>query len=70
MTGRVLSALLLAVLCLFPSAYTAAPIILLGGAFFLIANGASLFGLLNTKPAVRLGNVSYGLYLLQLGSCG
>ena len=41
------------------------PILILGGAFLLIASGADLFGLLRTRPARRLGNVSYGIYLLQ-----
>jgi peptidoglycan/LPS O-acetylase OafA/YrhL len=58
--------LLLVVLCLFDTAYTVLPICMLGVAFFLIANGCSLFDLLNTRAARRLGNISYGLYLLQL----
>jgi peptidoglycan/LPS O-acetylase OafA/YrhL len=33
--------------------------------FFLIANGTSLFGILLTRPARRLGNISYGIYLLH-----
>jgi peptidoglycan/LPS O-acetylase OafA/YrhL len=41
------------------------PILLLGVAFLLIAVGADLFGLLSTRPARRLGNISYGIYLLQ-----
>lgn len=59
------AALMLTVLALFPTAYDAAPIALLGAAFFLIANGATLFGLLTTRPARRLGDVSFGIYLLQ-----
>ncbi len=39
--------------------------LLLGGAFLLITSGNSLFGLLQTRPAQRLGEISYGLYLLQ-----
>jgi len=45
--------------------YAAGPIIQLGGAFFLIISGANLFGLLSSRPARRLGDVSYGIYLLQ-----
>jgi peptidoglycan/LPS O-acetylase OafA/YrhL len=45
--------------------YAAEPIILLGGAFFLIISGANLFGLLSSRPARRLCDVSYGIYLLQ-----
>jgi peptidoglycan/LPS O-acetylase OafA/YrhL len=41
------------------------PIVVLGEAFLLIACGADLFGLLRWRPARRLGNVSYGIYLLQ-----
>jgi len=41
------------------------PELLLGAAFLLIGCGASLFGLLSTYPAQRLGNISYGIYLLQ-----
>jgi peptidoglycan/LPS O-acetylase OafA/YrhL len=59
------AALILAVLLLFSTAYAAAPIALLGAAFFLIASGASLFGLLNTRAARRLGDISFGIYLLQ-----
>ena len=59
------AALMLAVLAIFRTAYDAAPIALLGAAFFLIANGATLFGLLATRPARRLGDVSFGIYLLQ-----
>jgi peptidoglycan/LPS O-acetylase OafA/YrhL len=59
------AALVAVVLCLFRSTYSAGPTLLLGGAFFLIANGASLFGLLNTRAARRLGDVSFGIYLLQ-----
>jgi peptidoglycan/LPS O-acetylase OafA/YrhL len=49
----------------FNSAYTVGSIILLGGAFYFIASGSTLFGLLTSRPARRLGNVSYGIYLLQ-----
>jgi peptidoglycan/LPS O-acetylase OafA/YrhL len=57
--------LLATVLTLFDTAYAAAPIGLLGAAFFMIANGADLFGLLTSRPARRLGDVSFGIYLLQ-----
>ncbi len=33
--------------------------------FYLVCSGASLFGLLTTTPAHRLGNISYSLYLMQ-----
>jgi peptidoglycan/LPS O-acetylase OafA/YrhL len=59
------AALLLIVLTLFGTAYALAPICILGAAFFLIANGTTLFGLLVSRPAKRLGDVSFGIYLLQ-----
>jgi peptidoglycan/LPS O-acetylase OafA/YrhL len=55
-----------AVFCLFPSANHAAPIVLMGFAFFLIVSGCDVFGLLSSRPVRRLGNVSYGIYLLHM----
>lgn len=40
-------------------------VILTGGVFFLIVNGCTLFGALVNKSAQRLGEISYGIYLLQ-----
>ena len=37
----------------------------LGVIFYLIICGSSVFGLLLTRPARRLGDISYGIYLLQ-----
>jgi peptidoglycan/LPS O-acetylase OafA/YrhL len=45
--------------------YSVGRAILLGGAFFLIVSGSTLFGLLVSRPARRLGDISYGIYLLQ-----
>lgn len=39
--------------------------LLLMATFYLICSGASLFGLLSGVAARRLGQISYGLYLLQ-----
>ena len=36
-----------------------------GMVFFSIVNGCSLFGLLTNRGAQRLGEISYGIYLLQ-----
>ena len=47
------------------TAYAWFPIILMGLAFFLIVSGSNVFGLLSNRAARRLGNVSYGIYLLQ-----
>jgi peptidoglycan/LPS O-acetylase OafA/YrhL len=49
----------------FTTAYRATPVLLLGVIFYLIISGASVFGLLRTQAARRLGDVSYGIYLLQ-----
>jgi peptidoglycan/LPS O-acetylase OafA/YrhL len=57
---------LLAVMMLTSSSvYAPWPIILLGGVFYLIISGANLIGLLSSRPARRLGDVSYGIYLLH-----
>jgi peptidoglycan/LPS O-acetylase OafA/YrhL len=49
----------------FDTAYQTAPMLLMGAAFCLIANGCTVFGLLTLRPAYRLGAISYGIYLLQ-----
>ena len=49
----------------FPSSYQTAPILLLGVAFALIASGCTVFGIITGRPAIRLGEISYGIYLLQ-----
>lgn len=58
-------ALILTVLAGYSTAYAAAPIALLDAAFFLIANGNAPFGLLESRAAKRLGDVIFGIYLLQ-----
>jgi len=63
--SAIAAALLLSVLGACSTAYAILPICVLGAAFVLIANGTSLFGLLNTRPARRLGDISFGIYLLQ-----
>jgi peptidoglycan/LPS O-acetylase OafA/YrhL len=49
----------------FKSVYHTIPILILAVAFALIVFGATLFGLLLSRPAKRLGDISYGIYLLQ-----
>ncbi len=47
------------------SAYAGTPIVLMALIFVLVSNGCSLFGLFHSRPAQRLGAISYGVYLLQ-----
>lgn len=47
------------------TSYEWTSVIALGTFFALVASGASIFGLLKTKAAHRLGAISYGIYLLQ-----
>jgi peptidoglycan/LPS O-acetylase OafA/YrhL len=49
----------------FDRVYAVGPELLLGAGFLLIVSGATLFGLLLTRPARRLADISYGIYLLQ-----
>ncbi len=60
----VVVALLLLVLG-FPGLYRLPPLMSLGLAFCLIAGGCDLFGLLRWRPSVRLGEISYSVYLLH-----
>lgn len=45
--------------------YTAGCTAMLGVVFYLIVSGCTVFGLLESRPAIRLGDISYGIYLLQ-----
>jgi peptidoglycan/LPS O-acetylase OafA/YrhL len=45
--------------------YGAKQAAMLAAIFFLVSNGATLFGLLSTNAAIRLGHASYAIYLLQ-----
>lgn len=60
----VLVALLLLVLG-FPGLYRLPPLMSLGLAFCLISGGCDLFGLLRWRASVRLGEISYSVYLLH-----
>lgn len=57
--------LLFAVFLRYDTAYAWGPVLFLGAFFLLISSGATLFGLLKSRSAQRLGNISYSLYLLQ-----
>lgn len=47
------------------SGYGTFTAMLLAVFFYLVCSGATIFGLLTTTPAQRLGNISYSLYLMQ-----
>ncbi|MCP1376057.1 acyltransferase family protein [Dyella lutea] len=48
-----------------PQTYDWTVAVLLGAFFMLVASGTSLFGLLSTRGAQRLGKASYSIYLLH-----
>ncbi|MBV8092031.1 MAG: acyltransferase [Acetobacteraceae bacterium] len=66
---RAASAMVLAFLALTfalcSTAYTGGAVVLLGAVFYLITSGCTVFGLLISRPGRRLGDISYGIYLLQ-----
>ena len=49
----------------YETAYLPGVALLLGASFYFILAGASIFGLLLTRPSIRLGELSYDIYLLQ-----
>ena len=49
----------------FQTAFAFFPIIILTLIFFLVSSGCSFFGLLNARSPRRLGEISYGIYILQ-----
>lgn len=57
--------LLFAVFLRYDTAYAWGPVLLLGAFFLLISSGSTLFGLLKSRSAQRLGHISYSIYLLQ-----
>jgi peptidoglycan/LPS O-acetylase OafA/YrhL len=64
-TSTLVVTILIIIFSIFQTAYVAPAVLLLGIVFYLIISGTSVFGLLLTRPARRLGDISYGIYLLQ-----
>lgn len=56
---------LLAVIVTTQEGMTASCTMLIGIIFYLVISGTTVFGLLVSRPAIRLGTISYGIYLLQ-----
>jgi len=65
LASTIVIALVGAAFTFFATFFAVMPILLLGIAFFFIVSGSDVFGLLSTIPARRLGNASFGIYLLQ-----
>ncbi len=57
--------ILLMLLMFFKTAYQTAPFLILWVIFLLITSGCSVFGLLASRAARRLGELSFGIYLLH-----
>ena len=58
-------ALWLAIFLSYKTAYLPGAALLLATSFYFILGGASIFGLLLARPSIRLGELSYDIYLLQ-----
>jgi len=65
LSSTIALALLVAVFATPGSGYGTFTAMLLAPFFYLVCSGTSIFGLLTTTPARRLGNISYSLYLMQ-----
>jgi len=63
--GALAMASLATTLFLLPTAYTPSAVLLLSGAFLVIACGNSLYGILEWRASVTLGEMAYSLYLLH-----
>ncbi len=57
--------ILLSMLLREPTAYALLSILILSVMFTLISSGCSLFGILHARFSLRLGEISYGIYILQ-----
>ena len=63
--GSGICLLVLGILINMPSAYSPIPVLLLAALFLLISSGCTIFGILNWRSSKRLGEISYGIYLLH-----
>ena len=63
--ASLLVVVLLVGLAQLPASYAALPLFILFLTFALISSGATIFGLLELRSSRRLGEISYGIYLLQ-----
>ena len=61
----VVASLLLCIGILYSGVYSSVPIIAGFFVFVLFVNGCDLFGLLRSKPAILLGELSYSIYLMH-----
>jgi len=58
-------AMLVCIFAIYKTAYAPGPMLLCIATFFLVVTGADFFGLLTASRSVRLGEISFGIYLLQ-----
>ncbi|MBK9989950.1 MAG: acyltransferase [Verrucomicrobia bacterium] len=67
--GKIASAVALALLVVaiscFPSSYGVVPLAMLTFVFILIVGGNTLFGLLEWRPSLYMGQLTYSIYLLH-----
>ena len=68
--GSLLVLVLLGATFAWPGVYSFATTVLLGAAFALVVRGNTLSGLLTSRAAIRLGDISFGIYLLQAPALG
>ncbi|PBB26131.1 acyltransferase [Mesorhizobium sp. WSM4307] len=57
--------MLVCIFAVYKTAYAPGPMLLCIATFFLVVTGADFFGLLTASRSVRLGEISFGIYLLQ-----
>jgi peptidoglycan/LPS O-acetylase OafA/YrhL len=65
MASTLVAILLVVTFVISPRPFGVLQVSLLALVFFLVCQGATLFGLFTSRAAVRLGHISYGIYLMQ-----